>query len=86
MLLNIWASWCSTCRLEHPILIDIAKRQHIPIYGIDYKDSRAQAITWLKQYGNPYQKIGFDENGQAAINLGVYGTPETFIINSQYPL
>jgi cytochrome c biogenesis protein CcmG/thiol:disulfide interchange protein DsbE len=80
-LLNVWATWCSNCRLEHPVLIDISQTQHIPIYGLDYKDSRTRAIQWLQQYGNPYRAVGFDQEGKVAINFGVYGTPETFIID-----
>jgi cytochrome c biogenesis protein CcmG, thiol:disulfide interchange protein DsbE len=80
-LLNVWATWCISCRVEHPVLVDIAKRQHIPIYSLDYKDSRVAASEWLHQFGNPYRAIGFDHDGKVAINLGVYGTPETFIID-----
>jgi cytochrome c biogenesis protein CcmG, thiol:disulfide interchange protein DsbE len=80
-LLNVWATWCSNCQLEHPVLVDISQTQHIPIYGLNYKDSRTRAIQWLQHYGNPYRAIGFDHAGKVAINLGVYGTPETFIID-----
>lgn len=82
VLLNVWATWCVNCQLEHPVLVDIANNQHIPIYGLDYKDSSADASRWLAQYGNPYRAIGVDTNGNTAINLGVYGTPETFIIDN----
>lgn len=80
-LVNVWASWCISCRVEHPVLVDIARTSHVPIYGIDYKDSRVNARHWLKTYGNPYTKIGFDPHGNVAINWGVYGTPETFVID-----
>ncbi len=80
-LVNVWASWCISCRVEHPVLVDIANSHRVAIYGIDYKDSRANARHWLKTYGDPYTKIGFDHNGNAAINWGVYGTPETFVID-----
>lgn len=80
-LLNVWATWCVACAEEHPILVDIAATKQVPIYGLDYKDSRPKALAYLKQYGDPYQVIGFDRAGKTAINWGVYGTPETFIID-----
>ena len=83
VLLNVWASWCDACALEQPILLAIKQQYHIPIYGIDYKDNPADAKNWLLQNGNPYVAIGNDYQGDTAINLGVYGTPETFIINRQ---
>lgn len=82
-LLNVFASWCLYCRSEHPVLMDIRDRSHITIYGLDYKDKRAAAMKWLKTYGNPYTKIIFDPKGELALNLGVYGTPETFIIDKE---
>ena len=80
-LLNVWATWCSSCREEHPVLMDIERDYQIPIYGFDYKDQRISAIQWLQQLGNPYTLIGFDNSGSVAIDWGVYGTPETFIID-----
>jgi cytochrome c biogenesis protein CcmG, thiol:disulfide interchange protein DsbE len=80
-LLNVWATWCGYCRREHPVLMDIANKQDIPIYSLDYKDDRQQALKWLEQNGNPYKKTGFDIDGDVAIDFGVYGTPETFIID-----
>lgn len=80
-LLNVWASWCEACRLEHPYLMDIARLQQVAVYGIDYKDDVAAARHWLQQYGSPYQAVGFDVDGKVGINLGVYGTPETFLID-----
>ncbi len=80
-LVNVWASWCNSCRDDQPILMDIAQNSHVPIYGFDYKDDRAKALQWLDSYGNPYQKIGFDVEGTVAIDWGVYGTPETFLID-----
>jgi cytochrome c biogenesis protein CcmG, thiol:disulfide interchange protein DsbE len=80
-LLNVWATWCISCRVEHPVLVDIVNQQNIPIYGLDYKDTRMTASKWLHQFGNPYRAVGFDHDGKIAINLGVYGTPETFIID-----
>jgi cytochrome c biogenesis protein CcmG/thiol:disulfide interchange protein DsbE len=81
-LLNVFASWCYACHVEVPMLMKIKHDYHVPIYGIDYKDNPEEVRKWLKQHGNPYIVIGNDKNGDAAIDLGVYGTPETFIINS----
>lgn len=81
-LLNVWATWCASCKLEHRLLMAISKAHMIPLYGLDYKDDRQQATALLKQIGNPYELNAFDNNGQAAIELGVYGTPETFIIDT----
>jgi cytochrome c biogenesis protein CcmG/thiol:disulfide interchange protein DsbE len=82
-LLHVWASWCSTCAAEHPFIMDLARTYHIPMYALDYKDDRQKALHFLSQYGNPYQAIGFDKDGTVSINFGVYGTPETFLIDSQ---
>lgn len=78
-LLNVWASWCVSCRAEHPVLMELA-RSGVPIYALNYKDTRREAIAYLRQGGNPYRAIGFDEAGQVGIDWGVYGTPETFVI------
>lgn len=80
-LLNVFASWCISCRVEHPVLLELKDQKAVLIYGLDYKDSRDAALKWLKKSGNPYEKIGFDNTGNTAINLGVYGTPETFVID-----
>ena len=82
-LLNVWATWCVSCREEHPVLMDIARNYSVPIYGFDYKDNRASALQWLQQWGNPYTMVGFDGAGNVAIDWGVYGTPETFIIDKE---
>lgn len=82
-LLNIWASWCYACSLEQPILIKIKEEYSIPIYSIVYKDNPQDAQAWLQKYGNPYKMIGNDSNGDVAIDLGVYGTPETYVINPE---
>ena len=83
LLLNVWASWCITCRVEHPYLMNL-KRQGIPILGLNYKDEREDAIEWLNKYGNPYDDNIFDYKGSLALDLGVTGAPETFlIINGQ---
>ncbi|OGT38373.1 MAG: hypothetical protein A3F12_01435 [Gammaproteobacteria bacterium RIFCSPHIGHO2_12_FULL_38_14] len=82
-LLNVWATWCYACSLEAPMLLKIKNQYHIPIYSILYKDDKNEAITWLQKYGNPFVITGDDKNGDTAIDLGVYGTPETFVINTQ---
>jgi len=82
-LLHVWASWCTTCRAEHHVLMDIANSHKVVIYGLNYKDDPAAAKQWLEQYGNPYQAIIADTTGTLAIDFGVYGTPETFIIDSK---
>lgn len=82
-LLNVWASWCVACRYEHPILIEMAKKSLVPIIGLDYKDVRADGLNWLAQFGNPYQDSAFDEDGRVGIDYGVYGVPETFLIDKQ---
>jgi cytochrome c biogenesis protein CcmG/thiol:disulfide interchange protein DsbE len=80
VLLNVWASWCEACVEEQVFMLQLA-RQGIPIYGLNYKDKAVDALSWLKQWGNPYQLIGQDSDGRTAIDLGVYGAPETFIID-----
>lgn len=80
-VLNIWATWCMKCRIEHTTLMDIAAQYQVPLYGISYKDDITRAQAWLKTFGNPYKEIGLDAQGKVAIQLGVYGTPETFIID-----
>ncbi|MFY7698283.1 MAG: DsbE family thiol:disulfide interchange protein [Legionella sp.] len=81
-LLNIWASWCNSCAQEQIFLMQLAD-EGIDIFGLNYKDQRDDAIKWLKKWGNPYQQIASDSSGSVAIDLGVYGTPETFLIDSQ---
>jgi len=80
-LLNFWASWCEACKEEHPVLTHLAQSGAVPIYGMDYKDRREDALTWLKQWGNPYPVIAVDESGRVGINFGVYGVPETYVID-----
>lgn len=79
-LLNVWASWCEACVEEQYFLMSLAK-EGIPIFGINYKDDSSQATQWLSEWGNPYQIIGTDKDGKVAIDLGVYGAPETFLID-----
>ncbi|HEX4583798.1 MAG TPA: DsbE family thiol:disulfide interchange protein [Burkholderiaceae bacterium] len=80
-LLNVWASWCVSCREEHPVLVEFAKSGTVPIYGLDYKDTRAEALKWLDQFGNPYEVSLFDPDGRVGIDYGVYGVPETYVID-----
>ncbi len=81
-LLNIFASWCAPCRIEHPVLTRLAERHDVPLYGINYKDRPKDAAAWLAELGNPYDRIGRDEEGRSGIELGVYGVPETFVIDT----
>ena len=80
-LLNVWASWCVACRVEHPLLVDLAKKNVIPIVGLNYKDKRDAALGWLGQFGDPYQLSVADTDGRVGIDYGVYGVPETFVID-----
>ena len=80
-LLNFWASWCGGCKEEHPVLLHLAKSGEVPIYGVDYKDTRDEALAWLRQHGNPYPLTAVDEAGRVGINYGVYGVPETYVID-----
>jgi cytochrome c biogenesis protein CcmG/thiol:disulfide interchange protein DsbE len=80
-LLNFWASWCGGCKDEHPVLIHLAQTGVVPIYGMDYKDQRNEALAWLKEWGNPYSVVAVDEPGRVGINYGVYGVPETYVID-----
>ena len=82
-LLNIWASWCSGCRVEHPILNELAKQKIANIVGFDYKDTNAQAKAWLNQFGNPYHIVVTDQKGLVGFDYGVYGVPETFVIDKK---
>ena len=82
-VLNVWASWCVACREEHPLLVDFARRKTVPVYGLNYKDKRADGQRWLAQFGNPYDASLFDSDGKVGIDFGVYGVPETFVIDKQ---
>ncbi len=79
-LVNVWASWCGPCRVEHPILMRLAA-EGVPIYGINYKDKPEDALRFLADLGNPYSRIGTDGTGRVSIDWGVYGYPETFVID-----
>jgi cytochrome c biogenesis protein CcmG/thiol:disulfide interchange protein DsbE len=80
-LLNVWASWCGGCREEHPVLVEFAKTRAVPIYGLDYKDQPGDAQRWLTNYGDPYTAVVADPDGRTGIEYGVYGVPETFVID-----
>jgi cytochrome c biogenesis protein CcmG, thiol:disulfide interchange protein DsbE len=82
-LVNVWATWCVGCREEHPFLMQVAKQNLVPIVGIDWKDELPLAQQWLNQFGNPYFATGFDQEGRVAIDFGVYGAPETFLIDER---
>ena len=82
VLLNVWATWCVACRAEHGFLMDLAERGSISIFGINYKDERNTAIGWLGQLGDPYQANIYDSEGILALDLGVYGAPETFLLDA----
>ncbi|MFQ5469908.1 MAG: DsbE family thiol:disulfide interchange protein [Gammaproteobacteria bacterium] len=82
-LLNVWASWCRSCRAEHPLLVELSRSREVPIYGLNYKDERADAIGWLKKFGNPYDISVHDYDGRVGMDYGVYGVPETYLIDQQ---
>ncbi len=82
-LLNVWASWCVACRQEHPFLNELARNKTVPIIGLNYKDKREDALGWLGSLGNPYELSLADSDGRLGIDLGVYGVPETFVIDKQ---
>ena len=80
-ILNVWASWCVPCLQEHPLLVDLSKQSVVPIYGLNYKDGRDDALKWLARHGNPYTLSAMDADGSVSIDYGVYGVPETYIID-----
>lgn len=82
-MLNVWGSWCVSCRIEHPLLNELAKNNIVPIYGLNWKDRREDAIGWLNKFGDPYLASIADVDGRVAIDFGVYGAPETFIIDKE---
>lgn len=81
-LVNIWATWCVGCRVEHQFLVELASQGNIPIYGINWRDNRQDALEWLAQLGDPYVASGFDADARVGIDWGAYGAPETFLINA----
>ena len=80
-LLNVWASWCVSCRQEHPLLVELGKAGIVPIVGLNYKDQRADGLGWLRQHGDPYVLSAFDGDGRVGIDYGVYGVPETYVVD-----
>ena len=82
-VLNVWASWCTPCAVEHPVLLQLAQSQRVTLVGLNYKDASPAAQTWLTQRGNPYQTVWVDTQGSVGLDLGVYGVPETYIIDPQ---
>ena len=82
-VLNVWASWCAACREEHPHLVDFAKTKATPLLGLNYKDTRKDGLGWLARFGDPYDASLFDQDGRVGIDFGVYGVPETFVIDKQ---
>jgi cytochrome c biogenesis protein CcmG, thiol:disulfide interchange protein DsbE len=82
-MLNVWASWCVSCRVEHPLLVELARSKAVPIVGLNYKDKREDATAWLQKFGNPYELSAWDIDGRVGIDYGVYGAPETFLIDKQ---
>ena len=82
-VVNVWASWCAPCRIEHPLLTELAKRNDIALVGINYKDAPENAARFLGTLGQPFAAIGMDSNGRTAVDWGVYGVPETFVVDGQ---
>lgn len=82
-LLNVWASWCTSCRQEHAVLVDFSKQGLVPIVGFNYQDQREAGLKWLGNHGDPYQLTVFDADGRVGMDLGVIGVPETFVIDKQ---
>ena len=82
-LLNVWASWCVTCRVEHPVIEDLAKSGKIRVIGLNYRDEPGDAQSWLEHFGNPFALILADQNGRTAIDFGVYAAPETFLVDAR---
>ncbi|NIP72700.1 MAG: DsbE family thiol:disulfide interchange protein [Gammaproteobacteria bacterium] len=82
-LLNVWASWCVACRTEHPFLMELSRRGEVPIYGLNYKDERADGLAWLARFGDPYEASAMDADGRVGMDWGVYGVPETFVLDHQ---
>ncbi len=80
-LVNIWATWCPTCKAEHEVLMQIARTSEVALVGVNYKDDRGLALGWLADYGNPYNLVLMDADGGLGVELGVYGAPETFLLN-----
>lgn len=82
-VVNVWASWCVPCRVEMPLLVKLADTETVPIHGINYKDDQQAALDFLAELGDPYTRVGADRNGRVSIDWGVYGLPETFVIDAE---
>jgi cytochrome c biogenesis protein CcmG/thiol:disulfide interchange protein DsbE len=82
VLINFFASWCVPCRVEQPVLMRLANREHVPLYGIDYKDQPEDANKLLAQFGDPYRRVGLDPDGRVGLDFGVYGVPETYVLDA----
>ena len=82
VLVNIWATWCPGCRQEHAFLMELAAAGHIPIFGLNWRDNRPDALQWLQTLGNPYIESAFDVDGRVGIDWGAYGAPETFLVDA----
>lgn len=80
-VLNVWASWCTACLQEHALLVEFSRARGVPLIGLNYKDRREDALSWLGRHGNPYRASLFDADGRVGIDFGVYGVPETFVID-----
>jgi cytochrome c biogenesis protein CcmG, thiol:disulfide interchange protein DsbE len=83
VLLNFFASWCVPCRVEHPLLMRLKEQDHLPLYGIDYKDQPEAATKLLAEFGDPYKAIGIDRDGHVGLDFGVYGVPETYVLDGE---
>jgi len=81
-VINFFASWCVPCRIEHPLLLRLAEQNHLPLYGIDYKDKPEDGSRLLATFGDPYRQVGVDRDGRVGLNFGVYGVPETYVVDS----
>lgn len=82
-ILNVWASWCRPCRDEHPLFVEFGRRNLAPIVGLNYKDQRGDALNWLQRLGDPFYASGYDIEGRVGLDYGVYGVPETYVIDKQ---
>jgi len=82
-MLNVWASWCVSCRVEHPLLVEMSRRGTVPIVGLNYKDKREDGVQWLAKFGDPYVMSAWDVEGKVGLDYGVYGVPETFVIDKE---
>lgn len=82
-IFNVWASWCAACRVEHPVLMEMARTGSVQMVGLNYKDERDKGLQWLAQHGDPYLLSAYDPDGKVGLDYGVYGVPETFVIDKQ---